>query len=77
MAPPPMFSVREIADAWGMSPNTVYDLINAGDLGYVNVGQTGARPRIRVPQPAIEAFLRERGRNLPVPERRTQVRRAA
>lgn len=65
--PEPWFTVAEIATAWGVSKNTVYDLIAANELGSVDIGQ--GRARTRIPQAAIDDFMRRRGRNLPTPRR--------
>jgi len=36
---------------------TVYRMIWAGELPWTNVGRGRTRPRIRIPEPAVEAYI--------------------
>jgi len=56
-------TVAEVATAIRVSPKTVYRLIAAGELPRINLGQGKRKPRIRIRQSAVEAYMasRERG----------------
>jgi excisionase family DNA binding protein len=48
-------SVRETADELGVSRNTVYDLIRAGDLPHLRIGT-----RIRIPTDPLRDWIAAR-----------------
>lgn len=49
-----MYTVKEIADHFRVSRQAVYDWINRGDLRALRLGD-----RIRIPQSALNAFIRQ------------------
>jgi excisionase family DNA binding protein len=53
-----LWSVAEIAEAWVLSPNTIYEYIANGELPYINMGN--GRAKVRVRQTAVDAFLARR-----------------
>ena len=56
-------TVAEVAAAMRVSAKTVYRLIASEDLPRINLGQGKSKPRIRIRQSAVEAYMasRERG----------------
>jgi excisionase family DNA binding protein len=50
-------SVNHIADKLDLSPKSVYRLVYGGHLKAVPVG-TGKRPRIRIAESELEAFMK-------------------
>lgn len=54
--PERMFSVDQVAHAWGVSRQTVERLVESGDLRVIDVHAVGKRPRLRIPESALEAF---------------------
>lgn len=71
------YSLKEIAKALDVCEKTVLLWIKAGELTAVNVSRCGRskRPRLRVRQSAIDAFLASRSTGVPEPkrQRRRQV----
>ena len=59
MTTPHLLTVPQAAERLQIHPQAVYRLIWAGQLEWTNVG-TGKRPRIRVSEKQLAAFLRER-----------------
>lgn len=51
----PMYAVAEIARAWRVSKNCVYDLIAKGEIEAVDIGHGRAKTRIR--ESALDAYL--------------------
>jgi len=56
-------TVPEVAAAMRVHRQTVYRMVWSGELPWVNVGRGKSRPRIRIRQSAVDAFMssRERG----------------
>jgi excisionase family DNA binding protein len=54
-SPEPMYSVAQIARAWGVSNNHVYALIKSGELPAVDLGH--GRVKKRVLESALNAYL--------------------
>lgn len=56
-------TVAEVAQAMRVSGKTVYRLLAAEDLPRINLGQGKRKPRIRIRQSAVEAYMasREKG----------------
>jgi excisionase family DNA binding protein len=52
----PLYAVAEIARAWGVSKNYVYDLLANGELDSVDLGH--GRAKTRVPESALDAYLK-------------------
>ena len=52
-----LLTVAEVAEALAISRSLVYDLVNQGQLPYVNVGKSKA---YRFVQADIEAFINDR-----------------
>ena len=46
-----MFSVRELAELWAVSPGTIHKLLNEGELRYVVLGN-----RRKIPREDAEAY---------------------
>jgi excisionase family DNA binding protein len=63
------YTVREIAERWGISVHTVLAWIRANELKAVNVSRTpnGRKPRWRITQAALDAFEAARTSHLPAP----------
>jgi excisionase family DNA binding protein len=51
--------VREVAEAIGQHPASVYRRVAAGELASVRLGSSPKAP-IRIPSSAFEAFIHER-----------------
>lgn len=51
-----LLSVNTVADRLDLSPKSVYRLVYGKHLPAVPMG-TGKRPRIRIPESALEAFM--------------------
>jgi excisionase family DNA binding protein len=66
------YTAREIAERCGVSLKTVLAWIHAGELKAVNVGRTahGRKPRWRISQASLEAFLALRTSGPPAPRTR-------
>lgn len=62
-APPVrMFTVAELATLWCCSADKVYDLINTGRLGAVDLsagGPNGSKPLTRIPAAEVQRFIQE------------------
>lgn len=57
-APPErMFSVRELAVLWKLSETAIRDHIDAGALGYVNVGRGAVNRTLRIPASEARRFM--------------------
>ena len=54
----PLYPVREVALLWFCSEDHVYDLINTGQLGSVQLGI--GRAKTRVPASAMAKFIEKR-----------------
>jgi excisionase family DNA binding protein len=52
---PPLLKVPEVAATLRMTPATVYSMVSLGQIGAVRVGSR----TIRIPQAALEAYLKE------------------
>ncbi len=50
-----LLKVSELADRWGLTPQTVYKWVAAGILPVVRIGN-GRRPRIRIDAAAVCSF---------------------
>jgi excisionase family DNA binding protein len=58
-------TIPEVAEQLGIARTSVYDLIAAGELGEpLDVG-SAKRPRTRIGQSAVDAFIERRRRSLP------------
>lgn len=55
-----LLTVEAAAERMSIDKMTVYRAIWAGDLGWVNLGQPGKRPRIRLRECDLDAFLANR-----------------
>ena len=55
-------TVIEVAQSMRVSTKTVYRLIAAGDLPRINLGKGTRKPRIRIRQSAVEAYMASRER---------------
>ena len=55
-----LLTVPETAVRLGVQRNTVYRLINAGELRAVNVAATGSKSRARIREDDLAAFIESR-----------------
>ncbi|MFI2650172.1 helix-turn-helix domain-containing protein [Micromonospora fulviviridis] len=53
-------TVDEVAQAIRVSPKTVYRMVAAGELPRINLGKGKRKPRIRIRQSAVEAYMASR-----------------
>lgn len=63
----------QVGELLGMSRDSVEALIASGDLAAIDVRTQGTRPRLRVSEKALEAFIL--ARTLPTPESVSERRR--
>ena len=61
MAAPKLYSVTEAAELLSCSRDHVYDLISDGALAVVDIGR-GCKPKTRVPDTALAAYIKSRTR---------------
>lgn len=52
-----LLSVNHVADRLDISPKSVYRLVYGNHLPSVPVGTGKKKPRIRIPESALEAFM--------------------
>lgn len=57
-----MYPVAKVAELWDVSRQHIYDLIAAGKLRAVQLGE--GRPKTRIPESAITAYVK-RGERRP------------
>ena len=55
-----MLTTREAAERAGLSPATIRNLCQTGELAHVRVPGRGVHGEIRIPKAALEEFLRRR-----------------
>lgn len=53
-------TVVEVAQSIRVDPKTVYRMLAAGDLPRINIGKGKRKPRIRIRQSAVEAYMADR-----------------
>jgi hypothetical protein len=56
--PEKLWTVAELAEAWVLSPNTIYEYFANEELPYLNMGN--GRAKVRVRQTAVDAFFARR-----------------
>jgi excisionase family DNA binding protein len=59
-----LLTVPEAAELLRLSPGTVYDKVEAGELAVVRLGR-GPRPRIRIEAEELRRYVREGGARSP------------
>lgn len=62
-----LLSVREVAALWRCGKDKVYALIAAGELRVVDIG--AGRAKTRIPESALDEYVRRNGRRAPKPAR--------
>lgn len=60
-----LLTIREAAARLTLGKSSVYELIALGDLEVVDIAVKGFRPKTRVPDHAVEAFIKARTRRAP------------
>jgi excisionase family DNA binding protein len=64
------YSIRDIAEQYGVGLHTVLAWVRSGDLRAINVGRRmgAGKPRWRITQEALEAFTQLRAATQPQPK---------
>jgi excisionase family DNA binding protein len=69
-----LLTVKDAGERLGIGRNSVYALVNSGELRVVNVAPAGRRPRLRIRLDDLQAFIDSKTHDPPTP---TQVFDAA